>query len=170
VGSISVAAGQTRATGLPSVSAQNADIRFLYSTDRVGNGGGTQFNFAGHKSGAGEYRVKLKIASTGVVNVGVAKLVGTTETMLASQNLAGYTHTAGAKLQVRFQLVTSGGTTTLRAKAWANGVAEPSAWNVSVSDAQAELQAAGQVGLTAYTSGSTTNGPVIMSMDNLDIR
>ncbi|WP_374311544.1 PKD domain-containing protein [Microbacterium sp.] len=170
VGRASVAAGQTRTNLLTGVSAQNVDARLTFSSDKVANGGGLHFNYLVHKTAAGDYRLKLRIASTGVVQVSIAKVVGTTETIVSNRTLTGYTHAAGAKLQLRLQSVTTGGSTTLTAKAWADGTAEPAAWFVSATDAQAELQGPGQVGVVAYASGSATNAPVVVSVDNLEVR
>jgi hypothetical protein len=87
-----------------------------------------------------------------------------------SKNLTGYTHTAGGKLQLRLQAITANGTTTLNGKVWPDGAAEPVEWFVTTTDAQAELQAAGQVGILTYLSGSATNAPVTVTIDNLEVR
>ena len=104
------------------------------------------------------------------MTVSIAKLVGTTETLVANKVLTGYTHTAGGKLQLRFQSTTAGGSTTLNANVWADGAAEPGGWFLTATDAQAELQAAGQIGVLSYLSGSATNGPVGVTVDNLEVR
>ncbi|GAB2849883.1 PKD domain-containing protein [Microbacterium insulae] len=169
-GKISLAAGQTRTNLLGGVNAQNVDARLAISTDKVANGGGLHLNYLVHKTAAGDYRMKLRISATGVVQVSVSKIVGTTETILSNRTLSGYTHTAGAKLRLRFQATTAGGATTLGAKVWLDGTAEPADWYVSATDAQAELQGAGQVGVLTYLSGSATNAPLTVSVDDLEVR
>ena len=52
---------------------------------------------------------------------------------------------AGDTLLLRLQ-VTGTNPTTIRAKVWKSGAAEPSAWQVSTTDTTAKLQAAGAVG------------------------
>jgi hypothetical protein len=47
--------------------------------------------------------------------------------------------------------------TSLRWKAWADGVAEPSTWMGTATDATAALQAAGGVGVEAYASSGTAS-------------
>ena len=170
VGRMAMGAGQTRSAVLSGVSAQNVDARLLLSTDKVANGGGLHFNYQVHKTTAGEYRLKLRISSAGVVTVSIHKLVGTTETLARRRTLAGYTHTAGGKLQLRFQAVTTGGSTTLNAKVWPDGTAEPGSWLTTVADAQAELQGAGQVGVLSYLSSTATNAPVVVTVDNVEVR
>ncbi|MGN8553060.1 UNVERIFIED_CONTAM: PKD domain-containing protein [Microbacterium sp. SLM126] len=170
VGKATLNAGQTRTNLLTTVSAQDVDARLLFSSDVVANGGGLHMNYLVHKTTAGDYRLKLRISSAGVVTVSLAKVVGTTETLIVNRVLSGYTHTAGGKLQLRIQAVTSGGTTALKGKVWADGTTEPTDWFVSTTDAQAELQGAGQVGVVTYLSGSATNVPVTVNVDNLEVK
>jgi hypothetical protein len=92
--------------------------------------------------------------------------VGTTETVLQTQMVSGLTVAAGDKLNFKVQ---ASGTspTTLRAKVWKVGTAEPAAWGTSLTDNNAALQAAGSIGLEAYLSGSATNAPQVASFDDL---
>jgi PKD repeat protein len=168
VGRISLGASQTRTATLAGSLADTVS-RFAVTTDKVANGGGTHLNYLVHRGSAGDYRLKLRFGANGVVNVGVAKLVGTTETLVANRALTGYTHTAGSKLQVLFEVTKDGSNTRLRAKVWAAGQTEPTAWTVSATDAQATLQGAGQVGFSGYAAGTMTNGPVVISVDDLTV-
>ena len=68
-------------------------------------------------------------------------------------------------LKVRFETAGSG-TTTLRAKVWASGTAEPAAWQVSATDTTAALQKPGAVRLDLYNSATAT-GAQTMRVDNL---
>jgi PKD repeat protein len=170
VGKATLSPGQTRTNLLTGVSAQNVDARLVFSSDVVANGGGLHFNYLVHKTTAGDYRLKLRISATGVVTVSIAKVVGTAETLIVNRTLTGYTHTAGGKLQLRIQAVAAGNATELKGKVWADGTPEPSDWFVSTTDAQPELQGAGQIGVLAYLSGSATNAPVTVGVDNLEAR
>ncbi|MGC5224154.1 PKD domain-containing protein [Micromonospora sp. DT81.3] len=170
VGKATLSPAQTRTNLLTSVSAQNVDARLQFSSDVLANGGGLHMNYLVHKSAAGDYRLKLRISAAGVVIVSLAKVVGTTETLIVSRTLTGYTHTPGGKLQLRLQAVTAGGSTALTGKVWADGAVEPTDWFVSTTDATPELQSAGQVGVQTYLSGSATNAPVTVSIDNVDVR
>ena len=49
--------------------------------------------------------------------------------------------------------------TTLQAKAWLAGAAEPTSWQLTATDSEAALQSAGNPGLRAYLGGSATNKP-----------
>lgn len=170
-GKVSVGRTQTRTTLLPATSANNVDARMSVSTHIVADGGGTHLNILTRKTVDGDYRLKLRIGATGVVNVGIAKVVGTAETLLANQAMAGFTYTAGAVLETRMEVVSSTATTTtLRVKVWTAGQAEPAAWLMTTTDSQAQLQKAGQVGISAYVTGTNTNGPVLVRVDNVAVR
>ena len=90
-------------------------------------------------------------------------------TVLAGGVLQGVTLAAGQQLQVRVQ-VEGTAPTTVRARAWRAGSAEPTTWQVTTTDTNAGLQAAGAVGLTTYLSSAATNGPVTVRWDDLSAR
>ncbi len=169
MGLMSLMNSQTRATTLSGSLPSGTDVRVSVSTDKVANGGGAHVNVAPRKTAGGEYRAKLRISSTGVVNVGVAKLVGTTETLVANRVLTGYTHTAGATLEVRVRTVSTGPSTTVQVKVWPQGQPEPVDWYVSATDSEAGLQGTGQLAITSYVSGTATNGPIGIAFDHLSV-
>jgi len=76
------------------------------------------------------------------------------------------TYAAGQQLQVRLQ-ATGSAPTTLRAKVWPVGSAEPGSWQVTTTDSTAGLQSPGGVGVTTYMAGSSTNLPVLATFDDL---
>ena len=169
VGLMSLMNSQTRVTTLSGGLPSGTDARVSVSTDKVANGGGAHVNIAPRKTASGEYRAKLRISSTGAVNVGVAKLVGTTETLVANRLLTGYTHTAGATLEVRVRTVSTGPSTTVQVKVWPQGQPEPVDWYVSATDSEAGLQGTGQLAITSYVSGTATNGPIGIAFDHLSV-
>ena len=167
-GNLTLPKSQTVTTLLP-VSAAPVDSRFTVAVDKVADGGGVHLNHLAHRSSAGDLRLKLRFGATGTVNVGLAEVVGTTETLIANKALTGYTQTAGSALQVRFEAAPQGTTTVLRAKVWPKGQVEPAAWWVTATSDEAGLQAAGQVGFSGYGAGTMTNGPVVISVDDLEV-
>lgn len=169
VGLLSVMSGQTRATTLSGTLPSGTDARLSVSIDKVANGGGVHVNVGPRKTAAGEYRAKLRFSATGVVNVGVARLVGTTETLVANRVLTGYTHTAGATLDVRVRTVSTGGSTTVQVKVWPQGQPEPADWYVTATDSEPGLQGTGQFAITTYVSGTATNGPIGLGFDHLSV-
>ncbi|RXZ71955.1 PKD domain-containing protein [Agromyces albus] len=169
VGRLSLLNGQTRSTTLSGTLPANTDARVSVSTDKVADGGGTHVNIAPRKTAAGEYRAKLRFSATGVVNVGVARLVGTTETLIANRVLTGYTHVAGATLEIRVRTVSTGASTTLQVKAWPQGQAEPVDWWVTATDSDPGLQGSGQLSITSYVSSTATNSPIGVAFDRLNV-
>ena len=169
VGLMSLMNGQTRATTLSGTLPSGTDARLSVSIDKVANGGGAHVNIAPRKTAAGEYRAKLRFSATGVVNVGVARLVGTTETLVANRVLTGYTHTAGATLDVRVRTVSTGASTTVQVKVWPQGQPEPVDWYVTATDSDPGLQGTGQLAITTYVSGTATNGPIGIGFDHLNV-
>jgi len=63
--------------------------------------------------------------------------------------------------------VTGTESTSLKVKAWKGTTAEPSGWALTATDGTSALQAPGSVGFYTFLSGSTTNGPVAFSYDQL---
>ncbi len=169
VGIINISKSQTRATTLSGSLPTDTDARLSFSTDKVADGGGAHLNLKPRVTAGGEYRAKLRISATGAVNVGVAKLVGTTETLLANRLLSGVTHAADTPLEVRMRTVSTGGSTTIQVKVWPQGQAEPTAWYVTATDSEAALQGTGQFGIGAYITGTATNSPINFSFDHLSI-
>lgn len=170
VGIITLDPTWTIMTSLTSVAAAEPDSRFTVSTDKLANNNGVHINYGVHNSSAGEYRLKLRIAGTGAVNVGIARFTGGSETLLANSLLPNYTHAGGQELKVRFQTTTANGQTTLRAKVWPAGQSEPDTWFVTATDSQSTLQAGGSVSFSAAASGTITNGPVQVRIDDLLVR
>ncbi len=151
---------------LNSVSTSNADVSVDVSLDKAATGGGNYFSAIGRNvAGQGSYSAKVRVMSTGAVQLLLVRTVGSTETTLSSQTVSGLTYTAGDTLKVRLQ-VTGTSSTSLRVKVWGSG-SEPAAWNLSTTDSTASLQVPGGVGLSTYVSGSSTGFPVIYSFDNL---
>ena len=169
MGRLSQTSSQTRATTLSGVLPANTDVRMSVTIDKVADGGGAHVNVIPRKTAGGEYRAKLRFGATGVVNVGVARLVGTTETLVANRVLTGYTHTAGATLEVRVRTVSTGSSTTVQVKVWPQGQPEPADWFVSATDSDPGLQGTGQLGINTYVSGTVTNGPIGLAFDHLSV-
>ena len=96
----------------------------------------------------------------------IGRHVGRRETILQTQAVSGLTVAAGDKLNFKVQ-ASGKSPTTLRAKVWKVGTAEPATWTASVDRHDGRLQDAGSIGVDAYLSGSATNAPVVVSVDDL---
>jgi hypothetical protein len=152
---------------LNGVSTTDADVSVTVSSDKVGTGNGVYFWVAGRRiSAAGEYRARIRLRPSGVVSLQLSRTdSANTETAIGTeQTVAGLTYAAGTVLHLRLQ-VSGTSPTALQAKVWADGTTEPG-WQVTGTDSTAGLQAAGSVGLRTYLSGSTTNAPITLTLDD----
>ena len=162
-------AGSGNNVYLNGVSSSATDLYLTFATDKPASGSGVYLSAIGRRvSGAGEYRAKLLLTSNGSVALSLIRTTSTgAETTIASAlTIPGLNYAVGDKLAMRLQ-VTGTGPTTIRAKVWELGTAEPTTWQRTVTDATAALQVPGSIGLTTYLSGSATNAPLTVLVDDL---
>lgn len=163
-GSMNVPAGTTKTESLSSVSSSRTDTTVTFTTDIAPTGGGLFVSALARQVGSVAYEGRAWLSASGAVQ---AQLLqgGTT---LQSAVVSGLTYAPGQQLNLRVQAFGTS-PTTLQAKVWAATQAEPAAWQVSVTDSTAALQAAGSVGLRAYLSGAATATPVTVRFDNYQV-
>ncbi|GAA3945138.1 hypothetical protein GCM10023085_29080 [Actinomadura viridis] len=152
---------------LGGVSTTGADVSLTVAADKEGTGNGVYFWALGRRvSGAGEYRARIRLRPSGVVSLQLSRTdAAQAETaVVAEQTVAGLTYAPGQRLRLRFQ-VAGTAPTTLKAKVWADGAAEPD-WQMSGTDATGGLQVAGGVGVRTYLAGNATNAPFVVSVDD----
>ncbi|GCE76110.1 right-handed parallel beta-helix repeat-containing protein [Cellulomonas biazotea] len=147
-------------SSLPSVRSTDTDLRAALSLDKAPVGGSVDFDVTGRAVDATSgYRLRNKILADGNVRSSLISVNGKTTTTLASVTQPGLGFTAGKQLQVRLQ-VTGTAPTTIQAKVWTVGTAEPADWQVSATDTTAPLQVAGGIAFGGYTASSLTNAPL----------
>ena len=154
---------------LNAVSSVNTDVQVTATTDRAPTGGGVYLAVVARRAvGAGDYRAKIRLRSTGQVGISLSRVSANgVETAVTNEaTVAGLTYGAQTSLRIRVQAVGTN-PTVLRAKVWAASGAEPAGWATTGSDSTAVLQAPGGVGLMSYLSGSATNAPVVARFDDL---
>lgn len=161
-GRITATPGQTRGVSLTGLDQTGIAITTDLSLAQAATGSGTYVSLLGRLAGTNSYRAKLRYLAGGTLSLSLVRYLGS-ETTLASKTVSGITVSPGTGLRVRFEL---DGTapTTLRAKVWRVGTAEPAAWGVTATDATAVLQSSGTVGLDVYTS-STAGAASTVSVD-----
>jgi len=166
-GRLVAGAGVSRTATLNSVAQSSTEVNVKVSFDRASTGGGIYFAVQGRRiNSSNDYRVKVRVLSNNTVSAQLVRTIGGVETVI--QNLAtvpGLTYSVGDVLRVRLQ-ADGVGTTQLRAKVWKDGTVEPATWLLQASDTTASLQAPGSVGLWFYLSGTSTQVPVTMSIDD----
>lgn len=160
-------AGATSTAFLGGVSQVNTDLRSTIALNKAQTGGGSYVSIIGRRvNSTNDYRAKLRFLATGELNVSLSRTLSGTEATLVGGKLAGFTYQPGEKLNVRL-LVTGTNATSLKVKVWRAGTAEPGTWTYSGTDSSAALQAPGSLGAALYLSGSSTNAPMTLSLDDL---
>jgi hypothetical protein len=108
--------------------------------------------------------VQYKAGGTLVAQL--ARNVGGVETIIATASVTGVTVAPGDIVRTRF-VISGISITTLKAKVWRAGASEPTAWLMTATDTTpAILQAAGDMGVLLYVSGSWVGTVPTISIDN----
>jgi trimeric autotransporter adhesin len=157
--------GWTLRTWLDGVSSLSNDVASTVSVNQVPSGTGTWawvYVQARRVSETEHYGARLRLGSDGSVQLHVTAGNGTP---VAGVVVPGLTLAAGDQLRVRVQADGSN-PTTLRAKVWKAGTAEPD-WQVTKTDATPTLQVPGSVGFQTYLSRSATNDAFAVAVDDL---
>jgi PKD repeat protein len=167
-GGILMGAGHTRRTTLGSVSAAGSELVFTTGYTGTVTGGGLHIVAAPRILPDGTaYRAKVVVDNLGV---GRLRLVRATaagaETGLSSWSGVITGFTSAKRLVLRTE-VSGSGPTTIRAKAWFAGDAEPAAWQATATDSTSTMQGPGALGLVLYQSSSAT-APLTVRIDDLE--
>ncbi|MEL4320452.1 PKD domain-containing protein [Leifsonia sp. YIM 134122] len=157
-GKMTPALGYTTTGYLRNVSSTDTDVKVAVSLDKPATGTGVYASVFGRVVGTTTYGAKLRFYPSGTVTLSA--------TNGPTLSVPGVVYAAGDQLNVRVQVFGTS-PTTIRAKVWKMGDSEPAAWQTSVTDSTAALQAAGGVGLQYFTPTAVTNAPVTASFDNL---
>ncbi len=156
-------AGGTLTSSLDAVGSTSTSMRVTVTADKVPSGGGAFVQVQGRRVSATDfYGARLRLQADGSVQLHVTR----NGTPLSGGVVSGLTFAAGDELEVLLE-VDGTSPTTVRAKVWKAGDAEPATWRASVVDSTAVLQAPGGVGISTYLFGSATNGPVRFGYDDL---
>ena len=163
-GQLTGGAGRSARATLAGVSQRDLVVQADIVLPQAPTGGGSYISLAGRRIGTSDYRATLRFQASGAVDLRLDRMVSGAETVLRTVRLPG-TYTAGSALTVRLEL-TGSGTTTLKAKAWTAGTAEPADWTVTTTDTTAALQAAGALHLETFTASTATRAQ-LFRVDNL---
>ena len=129
---------QTRSALLNSPSAQDVDISFRVRANKVAANGAYFIYAVARRNSAtnSEYRPRLLLNANGTISAHASVLANGTESPLgAAVVIPGLTQSANGWIRFRAQ-VTGSGPTTIRVKAWADGQAEPAAWNYTATSSK----------------------------------
>jgi PKD repeat protein/spore coat protein CotH len=161
LGKMTAAAGATRDAYLAAVSSSNTDLTATATFTRP-TAGSVYVGLLGRRVGSADYEARVVVSSAGAVELELRQ----TSTTLTSETVPGLTFASGNALQVRVQVVGTS-PTTVRAKVWKVGSAEPAAWQLTTTSSTAGLQAAGSIGLSSYFANSGKPTPIVVSFGSL---
>jgi hypothetical protein len=166
-GQVKLTPGDGYTALLRSVSSANTDLSLAINVNSLAGSTGHWIDLIGRDvTGQGRYAAQLELANDGKLNVWLVKDVNGTRTSFASGTVSGLAFNPANTLRARLQ-VTGTGPTNMRVKVWSDGATEPATWALSASDATSGLQQAGNPGIYAYTGGSVSAGPVVVSVGDL---
>ncbi|WP_235523267.1 right-handed parallel beta-helix repeat-containing protein [Cellulomonas sp. Root485] len=153
-------AGWNLYSGLAAVRSTDTEVQARVSLDKKPVGGAVDVDVVGRAVDTTQgYRLRSKLLADGSIRTSLIKVVGKTTTTLSTTTLTGLGFAGTAQLQVRLQ-VKGTPATTLQAKVWAVGTAEPAAWTLTAADSTAALQVPGGIGVNTYTASAITNAPI----------
>ncbi|WP_097921737.1 carbohydrate binding domain-containing protein [Streptomyces sp. wa1063] len=110
------------------------------------------------------YHAVLHCHADATIDVRIRKVVAGVYTTLSISSLLPGTYAAGDTYWLRFQ--TTG--TSLQARGWRDGTAEPGTWQATATDSS--ITAAGQTGVRMNLQAANTNTlPVIVSVDQYEV-
>ncbi|NUH35258.1 poly-gamma-glutamate hydrolase family protein [Streptomyces samsunensis] len=138
------------------------DVVCAMGTDKLAVGGPHFLHLAGRVADTDNcYLARLACNTDQTITLTLRKRVSGTETLLATaSNTGGLVHAPGRMFWVRLQITGS----TLRARIWQDGRAEPPDWAVTATDSS--ISAAGAIGTRSILSTANTNTlPVTASYD-----
>jgi len=164
-GALTLPAGNTRSLMLQAASARDTTSSVVFSLNQAPSTGSNYVGLiARQMAGADDnYTVRAWLRNDATLWLVIQR----GSTVLKSGQLGGVTWAAGDQFNLRVD-VTGAAPTTISAKLWKVGTAEPGAAQLSTTDATAAVQAAGYVGVHANRSGSATSTGVF-TFDSLRV-
>ncbi|GAA1867369.1 LamG domain-containing protein [Myceligenerans crystallogenes] len=148
-GTFAMTGGRTMSAALDDVSAADVDVTVRAWADATPSD--TSFlTVLARRAGTEDLGGRVKIYADGHADLHVAR----NGTPVVGGVVPGLTFRPGEPLLLRVR-ATGTSPTTVRAKVWAAGTAEPADWQVVHTDTTASLQVPGSVGVRLYTGGTT---------------
>ena len=165
-------AGQQRKATLSAINVQDVDMKIKVKVDKLAAGAGHHISLLARQlATTGQYRARLELAPNGSVQlVGQKYLVSTNVTTNIGSVLTvpGLTYAANQYIWLRVQVVGTS-PTTIRIKAWVDGVTEPTGWQYTGTDSEAVLQSSGNVAILSRLNSTSTVAPVLFTYDDFTV-
>ncbi len=121
-------AGSGPSVALTTPTSSDTEMRSTIGIDKAATGGGVYVTLKPRMTTGGAYHAEVRYLSNGSVAVKLVRRAGGTDTVLVTdRTVPGLTVAPGDRLNVKVQAFGTS-PTTLRAKVWAVGSAEPTDW------------------------------------------
>jgi hypothetical protein len=166
------APGSAPTASLDAVSATDVNIVVDAGINQAPTGDGVYVVLWARHTAAGDYRLRLRLMTGGVVHLAWSRVAAGKETVVSEIAVKNLTYTVGDMLRLRFQVLGQpDGSTTILGTVWNPATsAEPAAPQLKGSDTTAALQGAGSIGIYSGLAGNATAAPVTVRYDNLTAR
>ena len=164
VGKVNLAPGDTREMLLQGTSLLDSSVRITYTLASGPSSGAAYEGLGARRSGSSGYRALAWHRPDGTTWL----VIHRNGTAIASTAVSGLSWSAGSSFSLLME-TTGSSTTTIRAKLWAAGSAEPANWQLTTTDATPALQVAGAPTVFSYRSGSGT-GTNLASFDDFTLK
>ncbi len=162
-GVISLNTSTAQQAMLNSVVGANTTISATFKVDKVANG--QYIQVIGRQVGVDQYILRARIAGDGTVQLYVLRN-GTP--IGAAFTVPDVVIAPGVAYTMKFQAQGTGAT-SLSAKMWATAAAEPAAWQITRTDTNAALQAAGSVGVYGYVPTAAGAFPLALTFTDVTV-
>ncbi len=147
-GRVSLQPAYDRQAWLNGISSANVVVRVALSSSSAYSGSAQNFTIVGRKVGSTYYQARVRIES-GLLRLYTMR----DEAALTGSTTISHNYVAGEVIWCELS-VTGTGPTTIAAKMWLDGSAEPSSYQQSTTDNTAGYQVAGAIGLRANIGAS----------------
>lgn len=155
---------------LGSVDLADVDAQATLSTDKKPEGGNVYSALLARRTSAGEdYRATVQWRTSDTVALYLGRTAAGTQTTLRALAVPGL-NAADDQLRVRLRVTGTAPRTTVQAKVWKVGTAEPTDWTATATDTGSDGPASGGVGVEGYLGSTATNAPVTLGLDDLTVR
>lgn len=160
------AVGSEHGGYLPGIEQDRSDVTVsVRPATALSTGSSVVLSLQGRRvSSDQDYRAVVRLTPGGGTSVAVVRVSSSDQVDQKVQQISTTVSTPGSSdsgnqpipVSIRMQVI---GTdpTTIRAKVWAGGAAEPQSWTVNASDSTPDLQRPGTIGLLA--AGTSTGRP-----------
>jgi cell wall-associated NlpC family hydrolase len=139
------------------------DVTIRATIDKLPAAASSSFSITfGYQDSSNHYRARLAVTTAFNITLDLDRVIGGTSTTMTTGVTVGSGFTANQWWQLRVQRTGN----TIRCRAWLDGSAEPSTWNLTATDSTYQ---AGRIGIRTLASTGSTAVPFNVLVDTLTL-